>query len=223
MNSAEPSRSFASETANPPQRAQNARRGPRDLAGKTLLRPIVFGTRRAAISPQRAKNARWGPRVDLGRRALSLACAAFFVSRNGLLRIISFANERLDSESDREGRREDLDPYGTVETRVPRTVDLTHTTGAQRSNDLVRAKRGAGREGHGNGRIISRCRARASEDSSVNTCAILDADASRRAALLVRFHTPGMRAPRALPGGRLDAHNDTPIHRRILSARLAAI
>ena len=52
----------------------------------------------------------------------------------------------------------------------------------------------------------------------MNKCALLDADASRRAALLVAYIHPGMRAPRALPGGRLDAQNDTLIHRRILRA-----
>jgi hypothetical protein len=37
-----------------------------------------------------------------------------------------------------------------------------------------------------------------------------------------RLHTPGMRAPRALPGGRLDAHSDQLVPDRVLSAGKAA-
>jgi hypothetical protein len=46
--------------------------------------------------------------VDSGRRALSLACATFFVNKNGLLRIVSFANKRIDSESARNPGSQDL-------------------------------------------------------------------------------------------------------------------
>jgi hypothetical protein len=73
------------------------------------LRLNVRGTPRGAIptpackkhtlgtpGPQRAR-LRVG--VDLGRRALSQACAAFFVSRNGLLAIVSCANKRAGSAS----------------------------------------------------------------------------------------------------------------------------
>ena len=54
------------------------------------------------------------------------------------------------------------------------------------------------------------------KDSSGNNCAILDADASRLASFAPHLHTPGMRARRALPSGRLDAQNDTLIPGRIL-------
>jgi hypothetical protein len=46
---------------------------------------------------------------------------------------------------------------------------------------------------------------RPSKGPSGNNCTILAADASRRASLLVAYITPGMRAPCASPGGRLDA------------------
>jgi hypothetical protein len=64
----EPSRRFASETA--PQAGKNA------------------------ASASRRQNA---PRDHQGSRGLSQACAAFFVSDNGLLRIVSETNRRLGS------------------------------------------------------------------------------------------------------------------------------
>jgi hypothetical protein len=50
-------------------------------AGKSRLRLIV----------------RDRPRRHSGRRGRSLACAAFFVHRDGLLRIVSCATERIGS------------------------------------------------------------------------------------------------------------------------------
>ena len=53
-----------------------------------------------------------------------------------------------------------------------------------------------------------------------NNVYILAADASR-GCVTRRLHTPGMRAPRALPGGRLDAQNANVTLFRALTAETA--
>lgn len=44
--------------------------------------------------------------------------------------------------------RQNLDRYVTVETRVARTIDLTHASGSGRCQDLIGSKFGAGGECH---------------------------------------------------------------------------
>src|SRR5678816_1306536 len=53
--------------------------------------------------------------------------------------------------------RKDLDGDGAIEAGVPRSVDLTHPTGAQRGDDLVGPESRASRQSHIEARKIDRC------------------------------------------------------------------
>jgi len=50
-------------------------------------------------------------------------------------------------------RRKNLDGDGAVQARVPRPIHFSHSTSAQRSDDLVRAQSRAVRQRHGCSRL----------------------------------------------------------------------
>ena len=62
----------------------------------------------------------------------------------------SFVAESFDPAAWRvhQFAREQLDGDGPIESRIARTVDFTHSAGAERCQDLERAEAGAGGEPH---------------------------------------------------------------------------